>query len=173
MRRMNKTNQMHQDGRSSPTMLGINRILIGIGVALGSVVLVAGASSGATTPKTSATNRPILQLTGRGDTSSPHVLLPAKWTANWRFVCLKAKRGEPFALSAVTSNRSGPAIEIINQTGLSGGGQKNYAVGGTYAFTMKTACNWTLAVTKTIPQKAVAKTIPQKPVTKTIPKKGS
>ena len=49
-------------------------------------------------------------------------------------------------------------MKYLGQSGLSGGGQKNYTVAGTYMFTMTTSCDWTLDITHKPPPTASSTT---------------
>jgi hypothetical protein len=121
---------------------------VGATVVFATLALIPSACSGSDSGATSTPTRPSLHLTGTGDKSSTRIALPAKWTATWHFTCRGAEKGEPFALTAASTSRPDRRINVIRQSGLSGGGQKDYATRGTYVFSVATPCDWTLDVAR-------------------------
>ena len=91
-----------------------------------------------------------LQQSGTGSKALRAVVLPSKWYLIWKFDC-GAKKGT-FIFS---STGKGDMSHFVNgakgQTGLGGGGQLPFKTSGTYHFTTKTTCGWTISAASGLP----------------------
>lgn len=111
-----------------------------------------GASALASSPAATARAKPgaakvYIQRSGMGNKELAPVTVPSGSTVAWKFDCQNApKHRGTFVLSSKEQGRS--AVNLTDQTGLGGGGQKP-VVTGRYGFAVNTSCGWDLTIEST------------------------
>jgi hypothetical protein len=136
------------DPRPRTTVLFFASLLVALGVA------VAACSSNSTSATTADS---VVQQSGTGNKTIGSVALPKKWTVTWKFTCTNPVTARQFVLTATNANG---AIDITDQTGLGGGGTKDYTQTGTFDFAITTSCGWHLSTGPFSPGSTTTTTAP-------------